>query len=41
VRAIYLEANRRLVTHDLVMVEAFSLLTKGLHKTAALQTIGA
>lgn len=41
VRAIYLEANRRLVTHDLVLVEAFSLLTKRLHKTAALQTIRA
>jgi predicted nucleic acid-binding protein len=41
VRAIYLKANRRLVTHDLVVVEAFSLLTKRLHKPAALQTIGA
>jgi uncharacterized protein len=41
VRTIYLEADRRLVTHDLVVVEAFSLLTKRLHKPAALQTIGA
>lgn len=41
VRAVYLAADRRLVTHDLVLVEAFSLLTKRLHKQAALQTIGA
>ena len=41
VRAVYLEAGRRLVTHDLVLVEAFSLVTKRLHKPAALQTIGA
>jgi predicted nucleic acid-binding protein len=40
-RAIYLKDDRRLVTHDLVMVEAFSLLTKRLHKAAALQTVGA
>lgn len=41
VRASYMVADRRLVTHDLVVVEAFSLLTKRLHKQAALQTIGA
>ena len=41
VRKTYLEAERRFVTHDLVLVEAFSLLTKRLHKQAALQTIGA
>jgi predicted nucleic acid-binding protein len=41
VRAIYLDAERRFVTHDLVLVEAFSLLTKRLNKPAALQTIGA
>jgi uncharacterized protein len=41
VRAIYLGADRRLVTHDLVVAEAFSLLAKRLHKPAALQTIGA
>jgi uncharacterized protein len=41
VRAIYLQTERRFVTHDLVLVEAFSLLTKRLHKPAALQTIGA
>ncbi len=41
VRAFYLDAERRFVTHDLVLVEAFSLLTKRLHKSAALQTVGA
>lgn len=29
------------VTHELILVEGFSLLTKRLHKQAALQTIGA
>ena len=29
------------MTHDLILVEGFSLLTKRLHKRAALQTIGA
>ncbi len=41
VRAAYLAAGRHLVTHDLILVEAFSLLTKRLHKAAALQTVGA
>jgi len=41
VREVYFEAQRRLVTHDLVVVEAFSLLTKRLHKAAALKTIAA
>ena len=41
VRAVYLDAERRFVTHDLILVEAFSLLTKRLHKRAAIQTVGA
>ena len=41
VRALYLNAERRFVTHDLILVEAFSLLTKRLYKPATLQTIGA
>ena len=41
VRGIYLDAERRFVAHDLILVEAFSLLTKRLHKQAALQTVGA
>jgi predicted nucleic acid-binding protein len=41
VRAIYAEVGRRFITHEYVLVEAFSLLTKRLHKGAALQTIGA
>ena len=41
VRAFYVEPERRFVTHDLILVEGFSLLTKRLHKGAALQTIGA
>jgi predicted nucleic acid-binding protein len=42
VRAIYLEGpERHFVTHELVLVESFSLLTKRLHKRAALQIIGA
>ncbi len=41
VRAFYLNEERRFVTHDLILVESFSLMTKRLHKQAALQTIGA
>jgi uncharacterized protein len=41
VRALYLHGEQQFVTHDLILVEAFSLLTKRLHKPAALQTVGA
>ena len=42
VRAIYLGSSEwHFVTHSLVVVESFSLLTKRLHKSAALQTIDA
>jgi len=41
VRAVYFEPARRFLTHGLILVEAFSLLTKRLHKRAALETIGA
>ena len=41
VLAVYTDSERRFVTHDLVLVETFSLLTKRLHKQAALRTVGA
>ena len=41
VKAIHADLAWRFVTHDLILVEAFSLLTKRLHKHAALETIGA
>jgi uncharacterized protein len=41
VRAVHAVQARRFVTHDLILVEAFSLLTKRLHKAAAVQAIGA
>jgi predicted nucleic acid-binding protein len=41
VRAVYADLEWKFVTHELVLVEAFSLLTKRLHKRAALQTIEA
>lgn len=41
VRAVYADKDRRFITHEYVLVEAFSLLTKRLHKGAALQTVGA
>jgi predicted nucleic acid-binding protein len=41
VRAAYANPKRRFVTHDLVLVETFSLLTKRLYKQAALRTVGA
>lgn len=40
-RAVYDEMSWHFVTHDLILVEAFSLLTKRLSKRAALQTVGA
>ena len=41
VKAVHADSARRFVTHELILVEAFSLLTKRLHKRAALETIGA
>jgi predicted nucleic acid-binding protein len=41
VRNVYGEEGRRFVTHELILVEAFSLLTKRLYKRAALEMIGA
>ena len=41
VRVIYADPEQRFVTHDLVLVETFSLLTKRLHKQAALRTVDA
>lgn len=41
VRTIYTDPARRFVTHQLVLVEVFSLLTKRLHKAAALQMVRA
>jgi predicted nucleic acid-binding protein len=41
VRAVYANPEIRFVTHDLVLVETFSLLTKRLHKQAATRTVGA
>ncbi len=41
VRAAHAVQSRSFVTHELILVEAFSLLTKRLHKAAALQTVGA
>lgn len=41
VRAVYGESRWPFVTHEFVLVEAFSLLTKRVHKHAALTTIGA
>ena len=41
VRAVYLEANWRFVTHELILVEVFSLLTKRLNKGAAIKTVDA
>jgi hypothetical protein len=39
VRAVYVNPERRFMTHELVLVETFSLLTKRLHKRAALQIV--
>ena len=41
VRVIYASSEWRFVTHELVLIEAFSLLTTRLHKQAALRTVGA
>lgn len=41
VRAVYDDTSRDFITHYLILVEAFSLLTKRLSKQAALQTIAA
>ena len=41
VRAVYTAPERRFVAHELILVEVFSLLTKRLHKRAALETVGA
>ena len=41
VRAAYNTPERRFILHELILVEAFSLLTKRLHKEAALRTVGA
>jgi predicted nucleic acid-binding protein len=41
IRVIYSNPELQFVTHDLVLVEAFSLLTKRLHKKAALRVVGA
>jgi predicted nucleic acid-binding protein len=41
VKAVHVDLAHRFVTHDLILTEAFSLLTKRLHKRAALETIGA
>jgi predicted nucleic acid-binding protein len=39
--AVYANTAWQFITHELVLVEAFSLLTKRLNKQAALRTIGA
>ena len=41
VRAIYDDQERVFVLHELILVESFSLLTKRLHKQAALRVVGA
>ena len=41
VRAVYNDPERTFILHELILVEAFSLLTKRLHKQAALCTVGA
>jgi predicted nucleic acid-binding protein len=41
VRAIYDDQQHTFVLHDLILVEAFSLLTKRLHKQAAFRTVEA
>ena len=40
-QAAYYEAGRAFILHELILIAAFSLLTKRLHKAAALRTIGA
>jgi predicted nucleic acid-binding protein len=41
VRQVYDNSKKRFVTHELVLVETFSLVTKRLHKSAAIQTVEA
>jgi predicted nucleic acid-binding protein len=41
VRMVYTRTDRKFVTHQFVLAEVFSLLTKRLHKSAALKTVGA
>jgi predicted nucleic acid-binding protein len=41
VRGVYADAARRFVTHELILVEVFSLITKRLHKAAAINIVGA
>jgi len=41
VKGLYGERRRKFLLHELILVEAFSQLTKRLHKQAALKTIGA
>lgn len=41
VRDVWFDPERTFVTHELVLVETCSLLTKRLHKAAALKTIDA
>jgi len=40
IRTIYLNPAHRFVTHELVLIETFSLVTKRLHKHAALEIVG-
>jgi predicted nucleic acid-binding protein len=40
VSASYRDQELQFVTHELILIEAFSLLTKRLYKSAGLQTIG-
>lgn len=41
VRAIYFHQERRFILHDLILIEACSLLTKRLNKQAALRMVDA
>lgn len=41
VRAAYNDPERTFILHEFILVEAFSLLTKRLHKQAAIRRIGA
>jgi uncharacterized protein len=40
-RRIYADEERKFVTHDLILIESFSLITKRLHKHAARQIVTA
>jgi predicted nucleic acid-binding protein len=41
VSEVYRDRRRSFVTHELVLVESFSLLTKRMHKNAAIGMVGA